>query len=339
MLSFRQFVGVETISEEIIKDDSGKPAIFLHGTTKDFVEFKPGKHKKDSQLGFGIHFTQEPKLANHYTGYQDVTKSGSKPGGNVKLVNLDVKKAFDQTKLYDVNGPEHQLAIALMKGTGRKPVVDGGKVYVNLDMVSPQKAEKTLRQFGYDAVIYDAIVGHSIFQGGRFGISKDIEAKAILVLDSSQVKPAFMKEDHEDGPQTIRGWMSPNGKVTLVPKNKEHEDCPPVKSLSHFLSSIQEKGHVRFGYSKDSCHGHVYYVHYDANHPQGHQTALKALRYMNPHRSDPVLIMQQPGNQGLVFNYGKRASAAELTLRDADEMPASKAYRFLQNKIASQNEI
>ena len=181
------------ITEEILKDENGKPIRFLHGTTKDFDEFKPGKHKKGSQLGFGIHFTQSPELASHYTGHQDVTKTGSKPGGNVRLAYLDVKKAFDQTKLYDVNSPEHEFAVALLKGTGRKPIVDGGKVYVNLDVVSPQKAEKTLRQFGYDAVIYDAVVGRRTFQGGRIGFTRDIVAKSVLVLDPNQIKPVFSK--------------------------------------------------------------------------------------------------------------------------------------------------
>ena len=187
MLSFSEF-----ITEAILKDKSGKPIRFLHGTTKDFHTFNPGKHKRNMQLGFGIHFTRSPELANHYTGYQDTSKQGTKPGGHIKMVTFDVTKALDVAKIYSVSDPEYQFALALHKGLNRKLYISNGQFMINLDITTQQRAEKLLRQFGYDAVIYTAEVGrHYITGSGQRGFIRDIQAESILVLDPEQIKPAF----------------------------------------------------------------------------------------------------------------------------------------------------
>lgn len=242
----------DQVFEEILKR-GGKPIRFLHGTTKDFAEFKPGKHKRTMQLGFGIHFTEDPKLASHYTGYQDITKTGSKPGGHIKMVNLDVKKALDVTKIYDVGSPEHEFAVELCKGTGRKPIVDGGKVFVNLDVTSPARAEKLLRKYGYDAVIYDAKVGRRTLSTSGRGFHTDIEAKSILVLDPSQVKPAYIKESEDEDEFPEVAWISKNGKVYDAGGDSHQEHA------AYLLDMTNEKQATRTLYDRGyiTLRGHV----------------------------------------------------------------------------------
>ena len=189
MKSFSQFV-----DEEILKGEDGKPTRFLHGTTKDFDQFKPGKYKRTMQLGFGIHFTEDPKLANHYAGDIYGPRWAAEKGGHVKMVNLDVKKALDTTKIYKTTDLEYRFAQELHQRTGRPLFVSDNQFVINLDVTGPARAERLLRKYGYDAVIYNAKVGRRTWQGGKIGFQTDIQAKSILVLDPSQVKPMFATE-------------------------------------------------------------------------------------------------------------------------------------------------
>jgi len=191
MIRFRDF-----IAEAILKDEHGKPMRFYHGTTKDFTEFEPHQ-KRGMQLGFGIHFTTDPELANHYAGKQKRNGEMDTHGGNVHVVYLDVKKAFDQEKMYSVNDPEYEFAKELYKGTGRPLIVSkdseyakdaGGKFVVTLDATSPERAVRILRKYGYDAVWYNAKVTSRAAYGQ---IRTHMAAQSIVVLDKSQVRSAL----------------------------------------------------------------------------------------------------------------------------------------------------
>lgn len=165
--------------------------VYYHGTKKAFDKFAEPKFKTQ-QLGFGIHFTQDPELANHYTGAQRVDKPGPAPGGNIRPSRLTMNKTLDTTKLHHVGTPEHEFAKELHKGTGRPLITQkdehgNPRFVINMDVTSPKRAQALLQKHGYDSVHYDAVIA----QRTGYGVAKVRSAKSTVVLDPGQVKSVF----------------------------------------------------------------------------------------------------------------------------------------------------
>lgn len=73
-----------------VVDESGKPLVLYHGTVNDFNEFSPsGKNKGLLLFGDGSYFSDDAAMASKYAN--STNQGGSKIGGNVKPVYLDLK--------------------------------------------------------------------------------------------------------------------------------------------------------------------------------------------------------------------------------------------------------
>ncbi len=150
---------------------------WLHGTSSKtpFTEFRRAKLTPGLQFGFGFHFTKDRKLAELY--------------GRIIEVELTANKVLNAQQIVKEGDPLFPLAL---KFGGRRSMVPmEGKLAVwlqnALDMSSPQRAEKLLREFGYDAVIYKASHGGMINPATRIR-NIEREAESIVVLDPGQIR-------------------------------------------------------------------------------------------------------------------------------------------------------
>lgn len=146
---------------------------WYHGSTKLFNSFKLGKYRRSQQLGFGIHFAQDENFAKLYGNY-------------IYICNLFPSKILHTDQIYEigVGSPEEEFAKALHKGTGRRLWIEDNKFMIQLDITTPQRAERLLRQFGYDAVVYNAKYGTMALRG----MNVSNESKSMVMLDSSEIK-------------------------------------------------------------------------------------------------------------------------------------------------------
>ena len=156
--------------------------------------------------------------------------------------------------------------------------------------------------------------------------------------------------------EDIKGWMPPYGDEWLFSPYEEHyQNLPPdyldrypqfeddiqkdkktysFVFLKKILNQALKDGLVRFGKYRDSMHGNHFFIQFNARHPKGYETALKALKAMNPDRDDEVALSGIPespvgwGNAKEMARRNKAASQLEKV------MPASKARQFLEQKIA-----
>lgn len=114
----------------------------------------------------------------------------------------------------------------------------------------------------------------------------------------------FLKENtlHED----FKGWMPPYDEDEhLFNPNEEHyRNLPPEylkrsaaarrhvnnRDLGAALNQALKDGYVRFGKWSGSMHGDQFFIQFNAAHPKGYETALRALKAMNPDRDDPVAL-------------------------------------------------
>ena len=142
--------------------------------------------------------------------------------------------------------------------------------------------------------------------------------------------------------KAIRGWMSPSGEPHLFPQYHEHKDNHHPDYLEKHggkqgdsVQHAQAKGFVRFGGNVSSIHGFHHFVHYDAKHPKGKATALKALQYMKPEHNDEVTLSGSAG----VYKTSKATGMKYKNARAMKElghegiMPASQAYRKLHSIV------
>jgi hypothetical protein len=148
----------------------------------------------------------------------------------------------------------------------------------------------------------------------------------------------FIKEDDDDYRSSfrpaIKGWMSPSGTPHLIGQYHEHKDNHHPEYLKHGgtqgdqVQNAQAKGFVRFGGNYSHVHGNHHFVHYDKKHPQGRETAIKALEYMKPHYDDPVTVSGSAG----IYNRekGKRNATAMRQLGSSSVVSARQAMELLK---------
>jgi hypothetical protein len=151
--------------------------IWYHGSQQAFDQFSlPRSYSPKMQLGFGIHFATNKVFARLY-------------GNVIYACHLHPRRVFNAIGgLVRQPGSEKDLmAKDFLRGTGRKPyfIEKGAYVFPNPDIKSPQKAESIFRKYGYDAVLYEARYGGSIFQN-RQNVSH--KTKALVILDPSVIE-------------------------------------------------------------------------------------------------------------------------------------------------------
>jgi hypothetical protein len=148
----------------------------LHGTEKDFTEFREAaKPKKNEMFSFGFHFTDSPDLAGHY-GENRIT-------AHLRLTNpLDVEQVVTKGE---------GLGAWIQKVAPKtKWFPQGGKpqVYLKnaLDALPAAKVKQALIEAGYDGITYNAK-----FEEANIGYRTLLaEGKSTIVFDPNQIKSA-----------------------------------------------------------------------------------------------------------------------------------------------------
>ena len=168
-----------------IVDASGAPMVVYHGTKAgDFDSFKPN-FRKTEQLGFGIHFAKNKSFAEMYASDPDVSRRGRAP--RVYEVYLSIQRPLLADVLVWEGTPEFALAKKLAgKGLLTSLSEHGIRAaYMQnaIDRTTPQRAEKLIREAGYDGVIYEASM---MSRGGR----KSDVSISYIVFEPSQIKSA-----------------------------------------------------------------------------------------------------------------------------------------------------
>lgn len=171
------------------------PLKAYHGTRAgDFGSFK-SKFCRRNQVGFGISFTPDRSFAERYANDPLIGHKGSKPF--VHVVDLDFKNPLDARRIVVEGSSEYALGLKLLGRKRLPPVEDeqGKRVLfmrVAIDASSPKRAEKIIRDAGYDAVIYDSVLTSSYGCPPGYG---EVVAKAptYVVFDNSQIRK--LKDD------------------------------------------------------------------------------------------------------------------------------------------------
>lgn len=167
-----------------------------HGTTKGNFQYFIPKYSRNQQLGFGIHFTPDLELAKMYAYEEGTAKRGKEPC--VYKVQLDIKNPLVANVIYDEGTKEFDLAVKLF---GKK-LPDSHHMFPHnpeknnvrqvwlqslIDSTSPERAERLIKEFGYDGVIYNAkVITHDQCSPGYCKLIK--ESESYIVFDSNQVK-------------------------------------------------------------------------------------------------------------------------------------------------------
>lgn len=173
--------------DSAVVDTQGQPLIVYHGTTAPpFEAFRPHV-RRDEQLGFGIHFTEDDTFAMRYAHNPDVARRGKHP--RVIAAYLSVQKPLFADKIVMSGSPEFALAQTL---AGRRLLTqahaDGRKMaYLQgaIDATSPSRAERLIREAGYDGVCYRAQIGE-VTPYGKW--DRGPESRSWVVFEPHQVK-------------------------------------------------------------------------------------------------------------------------------------------------------
>jgi hypothetical protein len=197
--AFRRWFG----ASEVV-DADGAPLVVYHGTTAGgFDAFRPN-YRKGEQLGFGIHFAQDRGFAAKYAEDPTVARKGKTP--KVYAVYLSIQRPLVADAIVYEGTPEFALAKKL---AGSKLMTDRGEDGVRLaymqnaiDQTSAQRAEKLIREAGYDGILYEAqLASHT-----GMGWAKTGSSRSFVVFSPTQVKSATDNEgtfDHAE-PSILR---------------------------------------------------------------------------------------------------------------------------------------
>lgn len=158
-----------------------------HGTRAgDFDAFRP-HYRKGEQLGFGMHFAAEKDLALRYALDDNTARRGGQP--MLYTVDLTIHKMLKADAIVSEGSPEFALAEKLAgKRLWTQKDENGVRcVYMQnvIDASSAQRAEKLIREAGYDGIEYKAKV-ISMAAPGMY--HKHADGVSYLVFEPSQVQ-------------------------------------------------------------------------------------------------------------------------------------------------------
>jgi len=134
------------------------PVVHRGTTAGPGTDFKR-RYRPKEQLGFGIHFTEDIELAEKYAYDPKIARAGKSP--YVHHAILHMENPLIANKIYYEGEPEYDLAFEFMKDSRHKikPIKDERGIYGiylqnAIDTTSPERAERIIREHGYDGVIY-----------------------------------------------------------------------------------------------------------------------------------------------------------------------------------------
>lgn len=172
-----------------VVDAEGKPLVVYHGTDKDFEAFEP-RTRKGEQMAFGTHFSEGPEIANRYADPEQQSRSKKVSGQNVVPSYITAKNPLYADAVVSEGSPEFDLAKKLLGNKMFSVKNEDGipSVWLQnaLDAVDPKKAEKAIREAGYDAVRYNAkITGRGLNAGNVAA-----QGRSWIVFSPTQIKSA-----------------------------------------------------------------------------------------------------------------------------------------------------
>jgi hypothetical protein len=173
-------------------DAQGEPLVVYHGTTAgDFDAFRPN-YRKGEQLGFGIHFAKDRDFAAKYAEDPNVARRGKSP--KVYAVYLSIQRPLVADAIVYEGTPEFALAKKL---AGSRLLTDRGEDGVRLtymqraiDQTSAQRAEKLIREAGYDGILYEAQLAKSAWTGMGLSLARMGSSRSFIVFEPTQIKSA-----------------------------------------------------------------------------------------------------------------------------------------------------
>jgi hypothetical protein len=180
--AFRRWFG-----NSVVRNADGSPRVVFHGTTAGgFTAFRP-YHRKNEQLGFGIHFAESRDFARRYAEDPTVARK-SKGAPQVYEAYLSVQRPLFADRIAVEGSPEFALAKKLA-GTRLLTQTDehGRKItYVQgaIDRTGAERAEKLIRDAGYDGVSYLA----RLAQPSGYGWLSTGEDPSWVVFSPTQIK-------------------------------------------------------------------------------------------------------------------------------------------------------
>jgi hypothetical protein len=185
-----------TASKNAVKTATVK-VIGYHGTRKKFETFRP-HFRQGMQLGFGIHFSTDKSFAAKYA-FGDSGGRGNDP--TLYTCELTMNNPLKANAIVSEGTPEYALAEKLAKF---RPFPmknqEGVKQYYMqsaIDVTGVRRAERLIREAGYDGVIYEAklMIGagspNSYYDMGR--------SECYIVFDPSQIR--VVNKEHEPEPE------------------------------------------------------------------------------------------------------------------------------------------
>ena len=185
--AFRRWFG-----ESKVVDAEGRPLVVFHGTTAgDFDAFRPN-YRKGEQLGFGIHFAADREFAAKYAEDPTVRRKGKAP--KVYAVYLSIQRPLVADAIVYEGTPEYALAKKL---AGKKLMTQRGEDDVRMaymqnaiDNTTAQRAEKLIREAGYDGIRYESFLLSSVWTGRGIGRARTGSSRSFIVFEPTQIKSA-----------------------------------------------------------------------------------------------------------------------------------------------------
>ena len=171
-----------------VVDAEGEPLVVYHGTrTGGFNEFKPN-FRKGEQLGFGMHFASNRDFAQRYAEDDNVARRGKSP--QVYDTYLSIQNPLNADSIVYEGTKEFDLASRLAGSKLFTQKSEDGRrgAYMQnaIDSTSPQRAEKLIKEAGYDGVVYRSRIG----QRTPYGSTYSGESQSFIVFEPQQIKSA-----------------------------------------------------------------------------------------------------------------------------------------------------
>ena len=177
--------------QSLALDASLIPLVLYHGTRQgNFDAFKP-HIRRGEQLGFGIHFAERLDFATRYAKDNTVARKGKAP--HVHSVFLSAQVPLLASAIAAEGTPAFVLAQKLA-GHRLCTVRDEAEqrtawMQNAIDSTSPARAERLIREAGFDAVVYEARIGVLGVPGANARVLD--KCRSWIVFESCQVKSAI----------------------------------------------------------------------------------------------------------------------------------------------------
>ena len=111
--------------------------------------------------------------------------------------------------------------------------------------------------------------------------------QALKILQPQKEIVEFIESEESWGDE-IKGWMGPDGSLTLLDSNKEHSmNIPHGVQLKtqHTINELLERGYCRFG-----RYGDYYFFHFLKSAKGGKTATIKAIDYLDPPVGSEICI-------------------------------------------------